>query len=178
MPSSRRRGGCKGRSLGLGLVCVLGLMSPSSEHTLRGGSPGLWRWWERRHEQARCSPRGFARGRATWTGARGAHRVAGGQGGQGGQGGASKDRGGTGGSEYGGRKVSPLGGKQGTAQVWGQARSTFPASAHWERRRKSVEAALCKKIPSEPAASAHGGWAGTLAAVGEHCMYYTKTFHT
>ena len=162
--------------MGLGLVCVLGLMSPSSEHTLRGGSPGLWRWWERRHEQARCLPRGFARGRETWTGARGAHRVAGGQGGQGGQGGASKDRGGTGGSEYGGRKVSPLGGKQGTAQVWGQARSTFPASAHWERRRKFVEAALCKMV-LEPAVSAHGGGGGTLAAVGEHLMQYLDFSH-
>ena len=77
-------------------VFVLQLMSSSSEHTLRVKSPGLWRWWERRHEQARCLTRGFARGGATWTGARGTHRVAGGQGGQGG---ASKDRGGTDGSE-------------------------------------------------------------------------------
>ena len=111
-----------------------------------------------------------------WTGARGAHRVAGGQGGQGGQGGASKDRGGTGGSEYGGRKVSPLGGKQGTAQVWGQAQSTFPASAHWERRRKFVEAALCKMV-LEPAVSAHGGGGGTLAAVGEHLIQYLDFSH-
>ena len=152
-------------------------MSSSSEHTLRVKSPGLWRWWERRHEQARCLTRGFARGSATWTGARGTHRVAGGRGGQGGQGGASNDREGTGGSEFGGRKVSPLGGKQGTAQVWGQARSTFPASARWGLRRKFVEAALCKMV-LEPAASAHGGWVGTImAAVGEHLIQYLDFSH-
>ena len=148
-------------------------MSSNSEHTLRAESPGLWRWWERRHEQARCLTRGFARGGAAWTGARGTHRVAGGQGGQGG---ASKDRGGTGGSEYGGRKVSPRGGKQEKAQVWGQARSTFPASVRWERRRKFVEAALCK-MALEPAASAHGG-GGVHCRLWASILYNTKTFHT
>ena len=40
-----------------------------------------------------------------------------------------------------------------------------------------MEAALCKMV-LEPAVSAHGGWGGTLAAVGEHCMYYILRLFT
>ena len=39
-----------------------------------------------------------------------------------------------------------------------------------------MEAALCKMV-LEPAASAHGGWVGTLAAVGEHLIQYSDFSH-